>query len=296
MKRYYFEKVTPMHPDKIADRIAGAILDYGFTINSNNTAAIEVLIGHGICTIINETNTQIPESIITDIVKRIAKDEDIIVNYKEVQQDIHLADNNSKKRIGDNGIFHGVKTSKEEQILTDLAATLYAKFKADGKYIITNTDLIICQSNATNEQIMEVVNKYVNYHQLQQKITLNPLGEWTGGINVDAGATNRKLGSDMGRSVTGGGLHGKDLSKGDISVNIFVYNLAQNLKRPFQENDVNTFTAIGDDYITISVDNDANIETTFSNVVKAAKDYIDKVGGYEKFAEWGLIRPKKRRL
>ena len=33
---------------------------------------------------------------------------------------------------------------------------------------------------------------------------INPLGDWTGGINVDTGATNRKLGSDMGDSITGG--------------------------------------------------------------------------------------------
>lgn len=49
---------------------------------------------------------------------------------------------------------------------------------------------------------------------------INPLGEWTGGIDVDAGATNRKLGSDIGDAVTGGGLHGKDLSKADVSVNV----------------------------------------------------------------------------
>ena len=41
---------------------------------------------------------------------------------------------------------------------------------------------------------------------------INPLGDWTGGTDVYTGATNRKLGSDMADSVTGGGLHGKDLS------------------------------------------------------------------------------------
>ena len=47
---------------------------------------------------------------------------------------------------------------------------------------------------------------------------INPLGDWTGGTDVDTGATNRKLGSDMADSITGGGLHGKDLSKADVSV------------------------------------------------------------------------------
>lgn len=55
------------------------------------------------------------------------------------------------------------------------------------------------------------------------KTKINPLGDWTGGTDVDSGATNRKLGSDMGRAVTGGGLHGKDLSKADVSVNIYAF-------------------------------------------------------------------------
>ena len=70
-------------------------------------------------------------------------------------------------------------------------------------------NLIICfQSNAETQD-------------LQKNVSINPLGDWTGGLNVDTGATNRKLGSDMAQSVQGpGGLHGKDLSKADVSVNI----------------------------------------------------------------------------
>ena len=45
------------------------------------------------------------------------------------------------------------------------------------------------------------------------------IGDWSGGTDVDTGATNRKLGSDMADSVTGGGLHGKDLSKAAHSAN-----------------------------------------------------------------------------
>ena len=55
-----------------------------------------------------------------------------------------------------------------------------------------------------------------NLHEVFPDAEINPLGDWTGGTDVDSGATNRKLGSDMGDSVTGGGLHGKDLSKADV--------------------------------------------------------------------------------
>ena len=42
-----FEKVNPSHPDKVADRIAGAIVDLAYKKQANPKIAIEVLIGHG---------------------------------------------------------------------------------------------------------------------------------------------------------------------------------------------------------------------------------------------------------
>ena len=50
------EKVNPAHPDKIADRIAGAIVDLAYKKNSNPKVAVEVLIGHGVCHVIIETS------------------------------------------------------------------------------------------------------------------------------------------------------------------------------------------------------------------------------------------------
>ena len=47
-----FEKVNPAHPDKVADRIAGALVDLAYQKEKNPKIAVEVLIGHGICHII----------------------------------------------------------------------------------------------------------------------------------------------------------------------------------------------------------------------------------------------------
>ena len=41
-----FEKVNPAHPDKIADRIAGALVDYVYKKEKAPRIAVEVLIGH----------------------------------------------------------------------------------------------------------------------------------------------------------------------------------------------------------------------------------------------------------
>lgn len=54
-----FEKVNPAHPDKIADRIAGALVDLAYAQEENPKIAVEVLIGHGICHIVTETSTHL---------------------------------------------------------------------------------------------------------------------------------------------------------------------------------------------------------------------------------------------
>lgn len=260
-----FEKVNLSHPDKVADRIAGAIVDLAYSKNENPKIAVEVLIGHGKCHIIIETSENLNIVDISKAVHRIAGD--IQVDYIISPQDEHLARNQSKEiRCGDNGIFKGVPVTGEQERLTSIAKDIYKRYPTDGKYILNDDKLIICQSNAKNEDLSESYPTAI----------INPLGEWTGGTDVDTGATNRKLGSDMGDSVTGGGLHGKDLSKADVSVNIYAWLKAQQLNKPIE-----LCCAIGDEYI----DN-----KPYEEIVKIARDYISVIGGFEKFAEWGLIR------
>lgn len=262
------EKVNMAHPDKIADRIAGAIVDLAYTKEENPKVAVEVLIGHGKCHIISEISVELKFEEVNAIVKRIAGnvETDLIV----VPQDEHLAENQSKEiRCGDNGIFKGVPLTQEEKELSKIAREIYSKYSFDGKYILNGGKLIICQSNAINNNIKE---KYDNDGYFT---TVNPLGDWTGGTDVDSGATNRKLGSDMAQSVTGGGLHGKDLSKADVSVNIYAFLKAQETGKP-----VELCCAIGDTEID---------GKPYSEIVEVARQYINKLGGFEKFAEWGLF-------
>lgn len=259
-----FEKVNPSHPDKVADRIAGAIVDLAYKQDDNPRIAVEVLIGHGKCHIIAESSVYIDKADIKLAVKRIAGNVD--VDYVEVPQDKHLADNQEGQiRCGDNGIFKGVPLTKEQKELSKIAQDIYAKYKFDGKYILNGKRLIICQSNAASKDLKAI---YPNAE-------INPIGDWTGGTNVDTGATNRKLGSDMADSVTGSGLHGKDLSKADVSVNIYAFLKAQETGTA-----VELCCAIGDEYI----DN-----RPYEEIVEIAREFIFDLGGFEKFAEWGLV-------
>lgn len=260
-----FEKVNPAHPDKVADRIAGALVDLAYKKDNNPRIAVEVLIGHGYCHIIAESSVPIERDEAAEIVERIAGN--INVDFQITAQDYHLAANQHKKiRCGDNGIFKGTPVTQEQKKMLDVAHLMYDRYRTDGKYILDGSRLIICQSHADE---LDIKNTYPD-------AVVNPLGHWTGGTDVDTGAVNRKLGSDMGDSVTGGGLHGKDLSKADVSVNIYAFLKAQETGAP-----VELSCAIGDETID---------GKPYEEIISIVGEYIKSVGGFEKFAEWGLIR------
>jgi len=259
-----FEKVNPCHPDKVADRIAGAIVDLAYASEENPKIAVEVLVGHGTCHVIIETSASLNREDIARAVVRIAGN--ILVDIHIAEQDKHLAGNQANGfRCGDNGIFKGMPLTDEQKKLAGIARNIYSRYNFDGKYILEGDRLIICQSNAATADLREIY----------PSAEINPLGDWTGGTDVDTGATNRKLGSDMADSVTGGGLHGKDLSKADVSVNIHAFLKAQRTGKP-----VELCCAIGDD----TVDG-----IPYADIVEEAREFIHSLGGFEKFAEWGLF-------
>ena len=314
-----FEKVSPAHPDKMCDRLAGAIVDLAYSKEKNPRIAVEVLAGHGKVFIIIETSLsreQLSCAEIDPIVWRIFGN-DVEINVTIVPQDPILAHNqDNAMRVADNGIFRGVPPTHEQKLLTAIAASIYDRHPFDGKYIIGQAydrwpnfdggpdimepilgghELTICQSHAKKQEIKDLLCEFFRKNgaivlpsfddraQIDDDLyffsdkRINPLGEWTGGPNTDSGATNRKLGSDMGDGVTGGGLHGKDLSKADVSVNIWCY-----LESIRTGHEVTASCSIGDETVN---------GIPYKDIVEQARLYIHTLGGFEKFAEWGLVRP-----
>ena len=282
-----FEKVSPQHPDKMCDRLAGAIVDVAYSRVENPKIAVEVLAGHGKVYVMIETSLtqeQLNGDDIDPLIHRIFG-EDVEGEVTIVPQDVHLADNQlGCVRCGDNGIFRGCAPTHEQKLLTAIATSIYEKYPTDGKYIIRGAgklvepwfSVTVCQSHmptADNEALTQHLRE--NYGIAET--TINPLGEWTGGIDTDCGATNRKLGSDMGDGVTGGGLHGKDLSKADVSVNIWCY-----LESIRTGHEVTACCSIGDETVN---------GIPYRDIVEQARLYIHTLGGFEAFACWGLIRP-----
>lgn len=260
------EKVNPSHPDKVADRIAGALVDLAYKREENPRIAVEVLLGHGVANLIIESSVTFTQTEVEAVVFRITGQKNLKVQLVMVQQDPILASNqDGEVRCGDNGIFKGVPLTDEEKQLSKIAHDIYERYPSDGKYVLGNGKLILCQSNAKTEDLKK----------LYPTALINPLGDWTGGTDVDAGATNRKLGSDMAQSVSGGGVQGKDLSKADVSVNIYASLKAQQTGKKIE-----LFCAIGDKTID---------GKPYAEIVEIARQYIKKIGGFEKFAEWGLF-------
>lgn len=270
------EKVSPRHPDKIADRIAGALVDYCYSKEDNPRCAFEVLIGHGSCFITGETSVSIPEKTVREIAERICLEELYEVKYVEVPQDVHLANNQKELRCGDNGIFAGFPMPDVHKEALDICQSIYSEYPSDGKIVLNDDtkELTVCWSNALKEQIGFLLNK-------KYKAKINPLGYWTGGIEVDTGVTGRKLASDfygIEYPLGGGTIHGKDLSKADCSVNIYCFLKAQETGEPQK-----AICSIGDKEVNIN-----GKLIPFAEIVGTAKCYVAQLGGFERLAEWGL--------
>ena len=269
------EKVSPRHPDKIADCIAGALVDYCYKHEIIPKCAFEVLIGHGHCYITGETSVHIPDDFVLETVERICAGQvPQTIKYIEVPQDVHLAANQSQEyRCGDNGVFAGFPMPQVHKNAYNICKALYEEYPYDGKIVLNETtdELTICWSNTPNSEIKRIA----------RATSINPIGEWTGGIEVDTGVTGRKLASDfygIEYPLGGGTMHGKDLSKADCSVNIYCYLLAQETGQP-----VKAICSIGDKNVLIN-----GQLVPFAQIVAKAREYIDEIGGFEQFAEWGL--------
>jgi S-adenosylmethionine synthetase len=269
------EKVSMAHPDKIADRIAGALVDYCYSQAENPKCAFEVLIGHKACFITGETSVRIPENFVKATAERICGETLEEFRYVEVPQDGCLALNQAEEiRCGDNGVFAGFPMPPIHIRATRHCKELYKKYPYDGKLVINDntSEETICWSNTTNAEVQELI---------ATATSINPIGLWTGGINVDTGITGRKLASDfygIEYPLGGGTMHGKDLSKADCSVNIYCFLQAQKTQE-----EIKAICSIGDTHVNINGE-----LVPFTEIVEEARKYIKQLGGFEKLACWGL--------
>jgi S-adenosylmethionine synthetase len=233
------ECVTPMHPDKICDRISDAILDACLEQDPMSRVAIETMGGHNLITITGELTTNAYVDI-PSIVRRIVGDKyGIQTNIVKQSSDISRGVDNGG--AGDQGIMVGYACRDNKDLIPQelylarsLCKFIYEKYPADGKTQVTiNEDgelqtVVVSFCGVKQWDLIEAVKDWVSrvaneiaYIGKEFQLFVNPAGDWNqGGFDADTGLTGRKIAIDnYGPQIPigGGAFSGKDATKVDRS-------------------------------------------------------------------------------
>ena len=268
------ECVSPMHPDKMCDRISDTLLDLHLTHDPYSRVAIETAGGNGLVYVTGEVTSEykITEDEITQVVRDVTTDDTIKVIINLNQQSPEIAQGVDEGGAGDQGIMTGYACRENDQLLPqeyflarELNKFIFEKFPFDGKTQITlgktqsGTEwvrVVASFQKAPGIELYGLVNEFFkNYPQYTlEEIHCNPAGDWNiGGFTADAGLTGRKLAVDnYGPRVPigGGAFSGKDSTKVDRSAAYMARRVAVDIleQRPeVQEVYVQLAYAIGYD-------------------------------------------------
>ena len=230
------ECVSPMHPDKMCDRISDTLLDLHLQQDPNSRVAIETCGGIGMVFITGEvtSNAVVTREDIVRAVHNITTDDTIEVIININSQSPEIANGVDTGGAGDQGIMIGYACRDNEEFLPqeyylsrELNKFVFDKYPYDGKTQVTmngNSLRVVCSfQNAPTEMLEGLVggffSRYPQYHI--EALHCNPAGDWNiGGFTADAGLTGRKLAVDnYGPRVPigGGAFSGKDATKVDRS-------------------------------------------------------------------------------
>lgn len=273
-----FEMVLGGHPDKVCDIIADRIKD-----KLGGRCAIEVVWFNDWILVGGETqyvaSIDLVETTTKEVLLDLGYDENITIKNFIQSQSQEIADIVRDVGAGDNGIFfagyHKVwsevirKLKKIAKMLTENAITY--NYRTDGKFIATfnnEGDLvsfsinIASHSNITNDEKLSFVEDLYALLDLAfnkgYNLEVNPKGDWhkCGGF-ADSGLTGRKLACDnsMGLFHQGGGaFFGKDVSKADYSIPLYLQMLAKEIvlnNNGIKEVELKAHTIIGDTKVKI---------------------------------------------
>jgi S-adenosylmethionine synthetase len=230
------ECVSPMHPDKMCDRISDTLLDLHLRHDPESRVAIETAGGNGLVYVTGEVTSEykVTQEEIENVVREVTTDENIAVIINLNQQSPEIAQGVDEGGAGDQGIMTGYACRENEQLLPqeyflarELNKFIFEKFPFDGKTQVTmngNSLRVVAsfQNTPTTELYQLVTEFFKNYPQYGlEQIHCNPAGQWNiGGFTADAGLTGRKLAVDnYGPRIPigGGAFSGKDSTKVDRS-------------------------------------------------------------------------------
>ena len=242
------ECVSPMHPDKMCDRISDTLLDLHLEQDPNSRVAIETCGGMGEVYITGEvtSNAVVTKENIVKVVHDITTDDTINVIININSQSPEIANGVDTGGAGDQGIMIGYACRDNEEFLPqeyflsrELNKHVFSKYPYDGKTQVTmngNSLRVVCSfQNAPAKELQQLVMEYFEDYPeyFIEALHCNPAGDWNiGGFTADAGVTGRKLAVDnYGPRIPigGGAFSGKDSTKVDRSAAYMARRVAVDL-------------------------------------------------------------------
>ena len=239
------ECVSPMHPDKMCDRISDTLLDIHLTHDPNSRVAIEAAGGNGLVYVTGEVTSEykITDEEIESVVKDITTDDSLKVITNINIQSPEIAQGVDTGGAGDQGIMIGYACREnsnwipnEYNLARELNKMIFKYHPYDGKTQVTilpNKKVIVVASFCkTPKTLLEDLcrNFFATVEYTIKELHCNPAGDWNiGGFAADAGLTGRKLAVDnYGPRVPlgGGAFSGKDATKVDRSAAYMARNIA----------------------------------------------------------------------
>ena len=235
------ECVSPMHPDKMCDRISDTLLDLHLRNDPESRVAIETCGGNGLVYVTGEVTSdyKVTQEEIENVVREVTQDDKIAVIINLNQQSPEIANGVDTGGAGDQGIMTGYACRENEQLLPqeyflarELNKFIFQKFPFDGKTQITLGQtqsgrewvrVVASFQKAPTTELYTLVNEFFRGYPKYtlEEIHINPAGPWNiGGFTADAGLTGRKLAVDnYGPRIPigGGAFSGKDSTKVDRS-------------------------------------------------------------------------------
>jgi S-adenosylmethionine synthetase len=250
-----FELVLIGHPDKVCDLVSKTVCD----ANKGGRNAIECCWGNQLFIVNGETDKKWKADEVETLVRNILTNDIgltpeemrsiVIMNNLNIQSS-EINDIVGESGTGDNGIYFGGYHKVYSPVIRrmkDMCAALTAPvlrewgYRTDGKFIFNMdtkgnvTDLTI--NCASFENVVFGPNRVAlesfihTFTGSGTTVIINPKGDWhkCHGF-ADCGLTGRKLACDGSCGLFshgGGAMFGKDISKADVTVPLFLEHLAK---------------------------------------------------------------------
>jgi S-adenosylmethionine synthetase len=175
---YTSEFVSPMHPDKICDRISASILDECLKQDPNSRVAVETLGGHKKIVVMGEITTKANVDF-KELIQKEINDSSFEILVNITQQSPSIAQGVDIGGAGDQGIMIGYACSDsknlmplEYELARSLCKFIFHKYPFDGKTQITIdeskniTDIVASFQNVSKDILKALILSWL----LDQKI------------------------------------------------------------------------------------------------------------------------------